>query len=677
VPFTPMLASLEKKPFSSPEWIFEPKLDGYRTLSFIRRGKVRLISRNGVDVSAQYPLITSGLNSQAAEELVLDGEIVALDEQGRTCFQCLQDRFFNKPGSRSSHPPVNHPILYYVFDILYLNGYDCRSVSLYRRKGLLKEVLVSSNYVRQVEYLENDGETLYEASLSQGLEGIIAKRKDSTYSAGKRSRDWVKIKSFLSDEFIIGGYTRGAGNREEAFGALLLGTLDDSGKLVFAGHAGTGFDDRSLSEIKKRLEAIRTDVNPFGRTPPINAPAIWVKPQLVAEIKFSERTSDGLLRTPVFLRLREDKPVAEVRQDIVDSQPLVPDQSFQLSAVNDLLKQLDNPRESFEVEVEGYKISLSNLDKALWPPFENQPAVTKRDLLVYLTRVAPYFLPHLKDRPLTLTRFPNGIGGESFYQKHWKGSHPDFLRTVAISEHAGTRQDYLIGNNLATLVWLGQMDNIDIHTWFSRTTPDISIPESGGQEGNPDFFTEYPDFIIFDMDPYIYSGKEIAGAEPELNRKAFQKTCEMALKLKDILDSLSLSSFIKTSGKTGLHIYVPVVRQFDFHAVHSAAKIISSFLQQKHVPDVTLEWAVEKRAGKVFLDYNQNVRGKTLASVYSPRPTPLATVSTPLGWDEIGKIYPTDFTIFSVPARLSRTGDLWSHILEKRSDLKSILGMNR
>jgi bifunctional non-homologous end joining protein LigD len=179
------------------------------------------------------------------------------------------------------------------------------------------------------------------------------------------------------------------------------------------------------------------------------------------------------------------------------------------------------------------------------------------------------------------------------------------------------------------------------------------------------------------MDPYIYSGKEMAGAEPELNRKAFEKTCEMALKLKEILDSLSLSSFIKTSGKTGLHIYVPVVRQFDFHTVHSAAKIISSFLQQKHVPDVTLEWAVEKRAGKVFLDYNQNVRGKTLASIYSPRPTPLATVSTPLGWDEIGKIYPTDFTIFSLPARLSRTGDLWSHILEKRSDLKAILGMNR
>jgi bifunctional non-homologous end joining protein LigD len=453
-----------------------------------------MISRNGIDVSAQYPLITSGLNSQPAEELVLDGEIVALDEHGRACFQCLQDRFFNKPGSRSSHPPVNHPILYYVFDILYLNGYDCRSVPLYRRKGLLKEVLVSSNYVRQVEYLENDGETLYEAALSQGLEGIIAKRKDSTYSAGKRSRDWVKIKSFLSDEFIIGGYTRGAGNREGAFGALLLGTLDDSGKLVFAGHVGTGFDDRSLSIMKKRLEAVRTEVNPFGTSPPINAPATWVKPQLVAEIKFSERTSDGLLRTPVFLRLREDKPVGEVRQDNVDSQPPAPDQSFQFSEVNDLLKQLDNPRESFDVEVEGYKISLSNLDKALWPPFEKRPAVTKRDLLVYLTRVSPYFLPHLQDRPLTLTRFPNGIGGESFYQKHWNGSPPDFLQTVAISEHRGTRQDYLICNNLATLVWLGQMDNIDIHTWFSRTTPDISIPESDGQEGNPDFYHRIPGF---------------------------------------------------------------------------------------------------------------------------------------------------------------------------------------
>jgi bifunctional non-homologous end joining protein LigD len=686
-----MLASLEKKPFSSPDWIFEPKLDGYRTLSFVRNGQVRLISRNAIDVTAKYPLITGGLAGQPADELVLDGEIVALDEKGRACFQCLQD-------SNSHH---RYPVFYYVFDILYLNGYDLSSVPLHLRKRLLDGLLVPSSDIRPVEYLEQDGLALYEAALKNGLEGVIAKRKDSLYIPGKRSRGWLKIKSVLSDEFVIGGYTQGTGNRAKTFGALLLGVLDDSGRLVFAGHVGTGFDERLLLEVKKRLDAIRSDRSPFKVDPAINAPATWVRPVLVAEIKFAERTADGLLRAPVFLRLRYDKSPSEARQaeysQAVSASPSGQPSGVQfvdrgnrhaeternmnkgneqdISPVEGLLLQLHNPRPNFDIEVGQHKIHLSNLDKVLWPSVGEQPALTKRDLLVYLVRVSPYLLPHLQDRPLTLTRFPGGVNGERFYQKHWPGASPDFLKTVTISEHGGAVQDYLVCNNLATLVWLGQMANIDFHTWFSRITPGVAVAGSAGRE-NPDFFTGYPDFIIFDLDPYIYSGKEAKGAEPELNLPAFRKTCEMALRLREILKSLSLSSFIKTSGQTGLHIYVPIIRQFDFHSVHSASKTISSYLQQKYPDDVTLEWAVEKRSGKIFLDYNQNVRGKTLASVYSPRPTSQATVSTPLSWDEIGKIYPADFTILTVPDRLAKTGDLWASILEKRSDLKDILGMN-
>ncbi len=324
--------------------------------------------------------------------------------------------------------------------------------------------------------------------------------------------------------------------------------------------------------------------------------------------------------------------------------------------------------------IEGYKISLSNLDKAIWPADGAQKAITKRELLTYLTKVSPYLLSHLKDRPLTLTRYPNGIYGEHFYQKHWAGPLPGFVRTFALSESGSGVQDYIVCNNLATLVWLGQLANIDLHTWFSRVTPEpIALSSGKSMERTPDFFSHYPDFIVFDIDPYIYSGNEPAGAEPELNPHAFEQTGVVALWLKEILDNLSLHSFVKTSGRTGLHIYVPIVRQLNFHEVNSAAKTIASFLLQNHPPEITMDWSVSARRGKIFLDYNQNVRGKTLASVYSPRPSPQATISAPLLWSEVGKVYPTDFTILNMPERLVEMGDIWADILDRRSDLGKIL----
>jgi bifunctional non-homologous end joining protein LigD len=315
---------------------------------------------------------------------------------------------------------------------------------------------------------------------------------------------------------------------------------------------------------------------------------------------------------------------------------------------------------------------LSNLDKALWPETSASRALTKRDLLVYLGRVAPYLLPHLKDRPLTLSRYPNGIYGQHFFQKHYQPV-PGFVETVYLSSHNTPAREYLLCNNLATLLWLGQIADIELHTWFSRTRAGSDFKADTVSSGEADFHLSYPDFIIFDVDPYIYSGKEADGAEPELNRAAFEKTCQVALRLKEVLDGLSLPSFVKTSGRTGLHIFVPVLRHLDFHGIHSTAETVSRFLLQQYPSDITVDWAVEKREGKIFLDYNQNVRGKSLAAIYSPRPSPEASVSVPLRWDELKKVYPTDFTILTVPERLAQSGDLWANILEAKADLMKLL----
>jgi bifunctional non-homologous end joining protein LigD len=287
----------------------------------------------------------------------------------------------------------------------------------------------------------------------------------------------------------------------------------------------------------------------------------------------------------------------------------------------------------------------------------------------------------MRDRPITLTRFPNGIHGGHFYQKHWEAKLPEFVETVRLwSDQNEGDGDYLICNNLPTLLWLGQLADIELHTSYSRVSPEpdgrhLAATFAGSRENMERSLLNYPDFIVFDLDPYIYSGKEAKGAEPELNRKAFKKACDVALWLKDLLDSMSLSSFVKTTGKTGLHIYVPILRQFDYATVRASAETIGKFLLGAHPRDITMQWIVEKRTGKIFFDHNQNTRGKTLASIYSPRPSPQAAVSMPVRWDELRDIYPPDFTILTAPERLRKTGDLWANILQEKHDLGALLGI--
>jgi len=687
---SPMLPSVAERPFSNPNWLFEPKLDGYRVIATLEQGEVRLASRRGLDCSAEYPWLVDALRQQPYPDAIFDGEVVALDDAGHPSFQLLQ----NRAGEPRPH------LVYYVFDLLYRDGYDLRAVPLEQRKALLGSSLfpVPGDRVRIVEAFPEHGTTLYAAALQNGMEGIVAKRRDSRYDAGKRTDAWLKIKGTQSDEFVVGGYTVGSGSRATTFGSLAVGYYKPgASRLTYVGHVGSGFDDRTLQTLHPRLEALRTDESPFDGEVPgfgrwrrpgkVDGPSIWVRPDLVAQVKYAERTSDGILRAPVFLGLRDDKAARDVGEIEIVAAPRAsalrqaePERDSGAPAAI-IAELLDHTGEKLTLTVDGHEIALSNLNKVFWPALGEQRPLTKRDLVVYFARVAPYLLPHLRDRPLTLVRFPNGITGKSFYQKHWEQTLPPFVETVLLySDQNKGDGEYLLANNLPTLLWLAQLADIELHTWYSRVNPagdadGLPTTFSGSLENMQQSVLNYPDFVVFDLDPYLYSGKETRGAEPELHAAGFAATSEVALWLKEMLDELGLAAFVKTTGRTGLHIYVPIVRSLDHHATHTISETLARVLAQQHPAQVTIEWAVDKRKGKVFADYNQNVRGKTLASIYSPRVLPWAAVSMPLRWDEVGKVFPTDFTILTAPDRLRQVGDLWSGILQAKHDLAGLLGV--
>jgi bifunctional non-homologous end joining protein LigD len=678
-----MLPTIADKPFSNPGWLFEPKLDGYRVIATVDGGEVRLASRRGLDCSAEYPWLVEALKRQPYPDAIFDGEIVALDEEGRSSFQLLQNRM-------SEPRPF---LLFYAFDLLYRDGYDLRGVPLEQRQALLTASLLPGVRLRIVDTYPEHGVALYDAALASGMEGIVAKRRDSRYETGKRTDSWLKIKATHSDEFVVGGYTVGSGSRDKTFGSLVVGYYKPGAtKLTYVGHAGSGFDERTLHSVFSKLKTLRAAESPFdGPVPTVGrwvrpgkaeGPITWVTPDLVAQVKYAEMTSDGIMRAPVFLGLRDDKAARDVGgvEVSVVAPAAARDAEASVSDAERVAEEVAaHTGEKLTVNVEGFDIAFSNLNKVFWPAHGSQRALTKRDLVVYFARVAPYLLPHLKDRPLTLVRFPNGITGGHFYQKHYEQPLPSFVETVRLwSDHNKGDGDYLLGNNLATLLWLGQVADIELHTWYSRvdTSGDgAHLPRSfaGSLEEMQQSALNYPDFVVFDLDPYVYSGKEARGAEPELHPEGFAATCETALWLKEMLDGLGLQSFVKTTGRTGLHIYVPIERTLDYHATHTISETLARFLVQQHPKHVTAEWAVDKRRGKVFADYNQNVRGKTLASIYSPRVLPWAAVSMPLRWDEVGKVFPTDFTILSAPRRLRQVGDLWSGILQAKHDLAGLL----
>jgi bifunctional non-homologous end joining protein LigD len=677
----PMLAEIGPAAFNHPDWTWEPKLDGYRVLVFLHGGKAELKSRRGgLQLTRAFPGLVAELERQVDADTVLDGEIVALDARGRPSFNALQERVQLKAERDIAQAERESPALLYCFDLLHLAGMNLREAPYADRRRWLAQCLLPTPRV-QLMHAADDGRALYEAALANGFEGVIAKRRDSKYEAGRRSSAWLKVKSVQSAEFVIGGYTKGKGSREP-MGAMLLGYWS-GGKLHYAGHAGSGFDDRTLADVQSRLEALRTTACPFAEKPDLHSPTTWVRPELVAEVKFQEWTKDDVLRAPVFLRLREDvDPRTVSRVPSTGAVPETPPRAARDGGeIAEVLAQLENTRATHTISVGPHSIKLTHLDRVYWPedPALKQPALTKRDLLRYLAQVSPHMIRHLRDRPLTMIRMPEGIHGQRFYQKHWEQTLPGFVeRTNIWSESKDERQDYLLVNNLPTLLWLAQSGTLEFHVWHSRTAAGddaatSSTDFSGSLQALEDSVLNYPDYVVFDIDPYIYSGKERQGEEPELNTVAFEKGKEIAFALRELLRSMKLEPIVKTSGKTGLHVFVPIRRTIDFDAARAVSELVGRHLMRRHPKDITMEWSVPKRTGKIFMDYNMNVRGKTLNVAYSPRGLPGAAVSMPLTWEELEQAHPLDFRITNAPERLAKTGDRWAEALERKQSLEKVL----
>jgi len=673
----PMHAEIGDAPFADSAWLWEPKLDGYRVLAFMRGGTIVLRSRRGLDLSAAFPTVVAELAEQAVDGTVIDGEIVALDAAGKPSFHALQNRVQLKTARELAAADREAPVVFFAFDLPFFAGIDLREAPYADRRRYLAQCLLPSPHVHLM-HAEENGLVLHEAALASGFEGVIGKRKNSRYEAGKRSGAWLKIKPTRSGDFVIGGYTKGNGARAP-LGALLVGYWDEGG-LRYASHVGSGFTDRTLKQVRAKLEPLHTRRCPFADKPVLNAPTTWVKPELVAEVNFQAWTEDDHLRAPTFVRLREDLDPAKIERAPAASAAAA-DVGKPSGVIADVLAQLDNKRNAFELAIGADRVKLTHLDRVYWPadPALQQPALTKRDLLRYFAHVSEFILPHLADRPLTMIRMPDGIDGQRFFQKHWEQAKPAFARTITVfSGSKDESHEYLLCNDLSTLLWLAQSGTLEFHIWHSRAklgpdTPNKNTDYASSLESLEASLLNFPDYVVFDIDPYIYSGKEAKGAEPELNTVAFEKGKEVAFWLRELLNTMSLEPIVKTSGKTGLHVFVPIKRALDFDAARHVSELVGRHLLRLHPKIITMEWSIPKRTGKIFMDYNMNVRGKTLNVAYSPRGVPGAPVSMPLSWEELAHAHPLDFRITNVLNKLTQFGDRWRNALKDKQDLQRAL----
>lgn len=675
----PMLAEIGETPRSDPQWLYEPKVDGYRVIAFMQNGTARLQSRRGIDLTPAFPEIVSDLAAQAVDTMILDGEIVALGADGRPSFNALQNRTQLKTAREIADAQRETPVVLLSFDLLHFAGLNVRGAPYVDRRRYLSQCLLPSAHL-QLVHTSDDAEKLYAASLDSGFEGIIAKRRDSTYQPGKRSPAWLKFKATQTAEFVVGGYTKGKGAREP-MGALLLGYW--AGKnLQYAGHVGSGLTEDVVTELCRQVAQLGTQSSPFAEKPPLHRPTNWLDPKLVVEVKFSDWTPDGLLRAPVFVRLREDIEPRSIKHGARKARAKASTISTPANEVEAILQQLDTKATQINLAVGSARIRLTNLDRVYWPADRRagHAEITKRELIRYLAGVSRFMLPHLRDRPLTMIRMPEGIQGERFFQKHSEQRLPDFAETVTVySEHKSGKHDYILANNLPTLLWLGQIGTLEFHVWHSRASVEAdaaakSTDYASSIEALESSVLNYPDYLVFDIDPYIYSGKEARGAEPELNKKGFATGRKVAFWIHELLKQMSLHALVKTSGKTGLHVFVPIERTVTFDGARQICEMVGRHVMREHPKDVTMEWAIVKRTGKIFIDYNMNVRGKTLNVAYSPRGVPGAPVSMPLTWEELEAAEPMDFTIANVLARLEKTGDRWHDALSAKQSLARAFG---
>jgi bifunctional non-homologous end joining protein LigD len=658
-----MLASLADAPLEDPQLVYEPKYDGIRAIAEITPSAVHLWSRLGNEKTQQFPEITAALaawarkalaGTRAPDRVVLDGEIVALDETGGPIgFQNLQGRIHltaaPAPRARADAPRAprstagSHPsVAYIVFDLLQEGRVDWREKPLTERRAALERVLASalSPMLRISEQVRGDGRALYRDALSRGWEGLIVKHAASLYKPGKRTPDWRKLKIVQEQEFVVGGWTEPRHTRSY-FGALLLGVYEPGAdRLTYTGHTGTGFNEKELARVMKLLRALETDECPFRQRPKTNERPHWVRPELVAQIRFTEWTADGKLRHPVYLGLRDDKRAADVRREAAPARKRAVKASRAAVATGDLLEQLrtleDARRDGALTLPDGDTVAVTNLHKIFWPKLK----LTKGDLFRYYVRVAPAILPVIADRPLVMKRFPNGVNAKPFYQ-HRAATVPAGVRTAMVE--VAERRPHIIGGSLKALLYTTQLAAISQDPWFSR----VQHPE-------------FADHVALDLDP-----------PPDV---PFARVLDVARWIRDELSALGASGWAKTSGADGLHVYIPLPPETPYDAGLLFCQIIATVVVHKHPKAATIERSVAARGSRVYVDYMQNVLGKTLASAYSARASEYAGVSTPLAWEEIDEgVDRRDFTVTTVPDRIEARGDLWSGLLNSRGiDLERV-----
>jgi len=645
----PMLATLVNEPFDNPEWTFEVKWDGYRSIAYINKGTIELSSRNNKSFTEKYYPLVDAMKDWSINA-VLDGEILVIGKDGKANFSALQNWRSEADGD----------LVYYAFDLLWYEGRDIMGLPLAERQDILKEILPTDNdHVRLSQVFTASGLDFFEAARKMQLEGIMAKKSNSTYHPDARSKEWLKVKVNQRQEVVIAGFTKNEGSAK-TFSSLLLGVYD-KGKLQYVGKVGTGFNAKMQKEMMEQFKPLITKKIPFTAEPDVNKPsrfrpnppkavATWLKPELVCEVSFAEVTSDGVFRHPSFEGMRSDKKAREVIRETATDTTEATESKQEVAAMrkSTILKApkrpgkhtLLNPTEETQVKkVNGHDLKFSNLSKLYWP----EDGYTKRDMFNYYYQVAEVILPYLKDRPLSLNRYPGGIHGKSFYQKDVKGKAPDWADTFPYTTSDGEDKEFLVGDDEATLLWMASLGCIEMNPWFSRTA-------------HPD----NPDYCVIDLDP--------------ADKTTFEQVIKAAQEVKRVLDAIDVVSYVKTSGSTGIHIYIPLGAKYTYDQSQMFARLLVSVVQER-LPDFTsLERKIKDREGRMYLDFLQNRPGATIACAYSLRPKSGATVSMPLHWEEVKKgLKMKDFTIKNAIARIKSEGDLFKGTLEKGIDMEKAL----
>ncbi|MNJ92346.1 putative ATP-dependent DNA ligase YkoU [compost metagenome] len=645
----PMLATLIDKPFDDQNWVYEVKWDGYRAMAFMKNGKIELKSRNDKSFNEKFYPVYDTLKSIVINA-ILDGEIVVLEKNGTANFAALQNWRSEADGD----------LVYYVFDILWYDGKDLKGLSLLERKAILKEVMPQNDLILLSEHFDTSGIGFLNEAKKLGLEGILAKRKESVYHIHERSPDWLKIKANKRQEVVIGGFTKNEGS-SKLFSSLLVG-LYEGKKFIYTGKVGTGFSAKLQQELMAQFKPLVTKNSPFDDEPDINkssrfrprpphAAVTWLHPNLVCEVSFTEMTGDGVMRHPSFVGMRNDKNAKKVIleeeqavNEIIGEQSKEGDgmqkNSKKGSSDKKNYKTMLNPKDKTQVQkVNGHELKFTNLDKLFWP----DEKITKRDLINYYEQAAPFILPYLKDRPQSMNRYPNGIKEEGFYFKDVTDTAPEWAETYLYqSEADGRDRHYLVGKDEATLLYMANLGCIEMNPWSST----VRKPDN-------------PTFCIIDLDP---------------DKNTFDQVIETAQLTKQLLDDMGVPSYCKTSGSTGLHIYIPLGNKYNYDQSKEFAHIIVTLIHAELPNYTSLERTVRDRKGKMYLDFLQNRPHATIAAAYSVRPKPGATVSMPLHWDEVKKgLKISDFTLFNAIERMHELGDIFKPVLGKGIDLKKVI----